>query len=61
MKILFIGDIFGKKGREIVSKHLSSLKREYSVDLVIANGEKPEIIYDIINGEDVGTMFVGKL
>lgn len=39
MKILFIGDIFGKKGREIVNKHLSSLKREYDVDLVIANGE----------------------
>lgn len=39
MKVLFIGDIYGKSGREIVSKHLSSLKREYNIDLVIANGE----------------------
>jgi len=39
MKILFIGDIFGKVGREIVSKHLSSLKEKYGLDLVIANGE----------------------
>lgn len=39
MKILFIGDIYGKNGREIVRKNLSSLKKEYDIDLVIANGE----------------------
>lgn len=39
MKILFIGDIVGKSGRDIVSSLLYSLKKEKSIDIVIANGE----------------------
>ena len=39
MKILFIGDIVGKSGRDIVSSLLYSLKQDYGIDLVIANGE----------------------
>lgn len=39
MKILFIGDIFGRPGRTIVKDRLPDLVREYSIDLVIANGE----------------------
>lgn len=39
MRILFIGDIVGKSGRDIVSSLLYSLKKQYQVDLVIANGE----------------------
>ena len=39
MRILFIGDIVGKSGRDIVSSLLYSLKEEYDPDLVIANGE----------------------
>ena len=39
MRILFIGDIVGKSGRDIVSSLLYSLKKEYGIDLVIANGE----------------------
>ena len=39
MKILFLGDIFSKCGRDIVARHLNSLKKEYNIDLVIANGE----------------------
>jgi hypothetical protein len=39
VNILFIGDIFGKPGREIVAAHLTDLVRARSVDLVIANGE----------------------
>ena len=39
MRILFIGDIVGKSGRDIVSSLLYSLKTEYDADLVIANGE----------------------
>ncbi|MCX5749648.1 MAG: TIGR00282 family metallophosphoesterase [Candidatus Saganbacteria bacterium] len=38
-KILFIGDIIGKPGRETVKKLLPSLKEEFSADLIIANGE----------------------
>ena len=29
-------------------------------DMVIANGKKPEILYKIVEGEAVGTRFVGK-
>lgn len=39
MKLLFIGDIVGASGRQIVVDHLSALKEEYQVDFVIANGE----------------------
>lgn len=30
------------------------------VDMVIANGERPEVIYDIIDGVSVGTKFIAK-
>jgi len=39
MKILFLGDITGKSGRDIVSSLLYELKEKYQPDLVIANGE----------------------
>ena len=39
MRILFIGDIFGRPGRTIVRDHLSALLKENEVDLCIANGE----------------------
>jgi len=39
VRILFIGDIFGRPGRNIVREHLAQLLREHSVDLCIANGE----------------------
>ncbi len=39
MKILFIGDIVGKPGRASVTQVLPVLRKELSVDLVIANVE----------------------
>lgn len=39
MRILFIGDIVGSSGRQIVADLLSSIKNEYEIDFVIANGE----------------------
>ncbi len=39
MKILFIGDIVGKPGREAVAKLVPELKKEYGLDFVIANAE----------------------
>ncbi|HWA29179.1 MAG TPA: TIGR00282 family metallophosphoesterase [Lacunisphaera sp.] len=39
MKLLFIGDIVGKPGREIVGARVAKLKQERGIDLVIANGE----------------------
>ncbi|MGA8923295.1 MAG: TIGR00282 family metallophosphoesterase [Candidatus Dormiibacterota bacterium] len=39
MRILFIGDLVGSIGRELVTKNLAEITRAHSVDLVIANGE----------------------
>lgn len=39
MNILFIGDIFGRPGRTIVKERLPELVKQYSADVVIANGE----------------------
>ena len=39
MKVLFIGDIVGKSGRDIVSSLLYSLKKDNDIDLIFANGE----------------------
>ena len=39
MKILFIGDIVGKPGREIMRRALPSIVERYAIDLVIANVE----------------------
>jgi metallophosphoesterase (TIGR00282 family) len=38
-RILFIGDIVGKPGRELVRRGLAALVAHYRIDLVIANGE----------------------
>ena len=42
MRILFIGDIVGKPGVEIVVRAIPGFRRQESIDLVIANGENSE-------------------
>ncbi len=39
MNILFIGDIVGRPGRNAVKAFLPGLKEEYSLNLILANGE----------------------
>jgi len=39
MKLLFIGDIVGKPGRELIRKSLRTLVDHHSIDLVVANAE----------------------
>lgn len=39
MRILAIGDIIGKPGREAIRELLPSLRHEYRIDLIIGNGE----------------------
>jgi metallophosphoesterase (TIGR00282 family) len=39
VRILFVGDIFGRPGRTIVRERLPELVRQKSVDLVLANAE----------------------
>ena len=39
MKILFLGDIVARPGREAVIKIIPELKQEFEPDLIIANAE----------------------
>jgi 2',3'-cyclic-nucleotide 2'-phosphodiesterase len=39
LRILAIGDIIGKPGRNAVKELLPGLRREYRIDLIIGNGE----------------------
>jgi len=39
LRILFLGDVVGRPGREAVSRHLPSLKSTLRTDCVIINGE----------------------
>jgi 2',3'-cyclic-nucleotide 2'-phosphodiesterase len=39
LRILFVGDVVGRAGRNVVAEHLPSLVRDWSLDLVVVNGE----------------------
>src|ERR1700742_775611 len=39
MRVLFIGDIVGKPGRDVVGQELGQLRERLRLDFVIANGE----------------------
>src|ERR1700747_196114 len=39
MRVLFIGDIVGSPGRQIVQERLADIVAQRKIDLVIANGE----------------------
>src|SRR5258708_36818313 len=39
MRVLFVGDIVGSPGRQIVRDRLADIVTQQQVDLVIANGE----------------------
>ena len=39
MRILFLGDIVGRSARETVIKKMPDIRKEYSLDFVIVNGE----------------------
>ena len=39
MRILMLGDVFGRPGRVALKNHLPGLRRKLAVDLAIANGE----------------------
>ena len=33
---------------------------EEGIDMVIANGDTPSYLYDIVDGKDIGTRFIGE-
>jgi metallophosphoesterase (TIGR00282 family) len=39
MKLLFLGDIVGRTGRDLIRRHVRALGSRHGADLVIANGE----------------------
>jgi metallophosphoesterase (TIGR00282 family) len=39
MRILFIGDVMGRSGREALKKHLPTIREQLNTDVVIVNGE----------------------
>ena len=39
MRILFVGDVVGRAGRTAVAEHLPGMIRNWSLDLVVVNGE----------------------
>jgi len=39
LRVMMLGEVYSKAGRNAVAAHLARLRREYRVDLVIANGE----------------------
>lgn len=55
MRILFIGDIVGKPGVEIVVQSVPGFRRRESIDVVIANGENAE------NGSGITPILFRKL
>ncbi len=39
MRILMIGDVVGKSGREAIDRHLPALRRDLDIDFAVVNGE----------------------
>ena len=39
LKELFVGDIYGQSGRDILKKNIKTLKKNHNIDLTIVNGE----------------------
>ena len=37
----------------------AQLAMEAGVDMIISNGEHPEMLYDIFEGKAIGTRFIG--
>jgi len=55
MNILFIGDVFGTIGKRILADHLEKIRKEFAVDICIANGE------NIAGGRGITANLVRKL
>jgi metallophosphoesterase (TIGR00282 family) len=39
LRILFVGDVVGRSGRNAIAEHLPAVKRDWKLDLVVVNGE----------------------
>jgi metallophosphoesterase (TIGR00282 family) len=50
LRILFIGDVVGKTGRTAILEHLPGLIRDWTLDLVVVNGENAAGGFGITEG-----------
>ncbi len=48
-------------GGMITKVNAADMVTKAGIDMVIASGENPEILYAILNGDDVGTLFVHQI
>ena len=48
-------------GGMITKLNAAKLAAKSGVDMILANGAKPEILLDIIQGKEVGTLFKAKV
>ena len=53
------GSVLGTGGMA-TKLHAAQVATQAGIDMVIANGARPENLYDIVAGEPVGTRFVGR-
>lgn len=51
------GSVFGTGGMR-TKLHAAQICTEKNCDMIIANGKKPDILYDIVDGKAVGTRFI---
>lgn len=47
-------------GGMVTKLRAARIANEAGIDMIIANGETPEIVYQILDGESVGTRFIGR-
>ena len=47
-------------GGMVTKLHAAKLCMDAGIDMIIANGENPEILYDIAEGKRIGTRFIAK-
>ena len=47
-------------GGMVTKLHAAQLCMNAGIDMIIANGSNPEVLYDIFDGKSVGTRFTGK-
>ncbi len=48
-------------GGMITKINAAKIVNANGTDMVIANGENPNVLYDIVDGKDIGTRFLGKV
>ena len=47
-------------GGMVTKLRAARIASEAGIDMIIANGARPELLYDIIDGKPVGTRFIGR-